>query len=573
MFSLRQEDLLYSLRPASQTRVLPPMDDRRAWAGLDADAAIALTQRAERALRAPLPHLTAGDYLHRPDAEPPAGYTLRREQAEDLILAACATGDEKYLPRLADLIWMMAEESGWSVFPRRGAPLPAFTVPDMDEHAARTAELFALARQTVGARFDHMTPQLTARIDFELRRRAFDPLIHRESDDWLHLSGGAPSICAHLMAACLAAETDEGERRWQALRRLLKILEGVLRAQLPDGGAAQDLARHVAAASALNDCFALLSLVSGGQVELRDEPRFIDMAILPCKLFIGDGWFVNPGSDPKPGLSPDTLFHLGEGVRSGSLCGLAAWLRRRSDGQIPEDAGLFSKYAILRGRADFLKESARVTLPGSALLPDMGVALARAGDFFAALTGGGTRTASSNRGVGDITLFYKNAPILIDCGLPDADAHSVPAIEGVEQAGARRAPEPPELQNGVFRMLTMGIAHAYPAAAKLQSWQRSLMLSPGENLVRLIDAFDFEGVKKRATLRFITPYEPVLRDGHALLGPVRMRFPDGLTPKVSPIPLTDARRAALLCEKLYRLELTMAESAAGARLDCMFSPT
>ena len=571
MFSLRQEDLLYSLRPASQTRVVPPMDDRRGWASLDPDASAALTQRAERVLRAPLPHLTAGDFFNRPDADPPAGYILRREQAATLILAACASGDEKYLPRAADLIWMMAEESGWSVFPRRGAPLPAFSVPDMDIHAARTAELFALARQMVGSRFDRMTPQLTARIDFELRRRAFDPLIHWDSDDWLHLLGDAPRICAHLMAACLAAETDEGERRWQALRRLMKILEGALRMQLPDGGAAQDLTEHMEAASALCDCFQLLSLVSGGQVELRDEPRFVDMAILPCKLFIGDGWFVNPGGNPKPDLSPSMLFHLGEGVRSGSLCGLAAWLRRRSDDQ-PEDGGLFAQFAHLRERADFLRESARVTLPSSALLPDMGVALARAGDFFAALTGGGRLSASGHRDAGDITLYYKNTSVLVNCGLPDACAHSVPAIEGVEQTTARRAPEPPELQNSGFRMLTMGIAHAYPPAARLQSWQRSLMLTPGENLVRLIDAFDFEGVKKRATLRFITPIEPVLRDGGAILGSVRMRFPDGLTPKVSSIPLTDANLTALWGEVIYRLELTMNEPAAGARLDCMFSP-
>jgi len=59
MFSLRQEELLYSLRPAGQARIAPPMDDRRAWASFDAEASQALVARAERVLRAPLPHLTA----------------------------------------------------------------------------------------------------------------------------------------------------------------------------------------------------------------------------------------------------------------------------------------------------------------------------------------------------------------------------------------------------------------------------------------------------------------------------------------------------------------------------------
>jgi hypothetical protein len=140
--------------------------------------------KADRALRAPLPHLTAGDYLRRPDAEPPEGYLLRRSQAAALILGACVSGDEKYLAKAADLLWMMAEESSWAVFPRRGAPLPAFGSPDMDLYAARTAELFALARQMVGVRFDRMTPQLNARIEYELRRRVFDPVIARDGEDW-----------------------------------------------------------------------------------------------------------------------------------------------------------------------------------------------------------------------------------------------------------------------------------------------------------------------------------------------------------------------------------------------------
>lgn len=572
MFSLRQEDLLYSLRPAGQIRIAPSMDDRRAWASFDPDASGALVSRAEQALRAPLPHLTAGDYLRRPDPEPPQGYALRREQAAVLILGACVSGDEKYLPRAADLIWMMAEESSWAVFQRRGAPLPAFGSPDMDLYAARTAELFALARQMVGTRLDRMTPQLSARIDYELRRRVFDPIIAREGEDWMHLSGEAPRVAAHLMAACLASETDEGERRWQVLRRLLRILEDFLRTQLPDGGAVSDLKRHMEAVCALGDCFSLLSLASGGEVELRDEPQFVDMATLPCMLHIGNGWFLNPGGDPKPDLPPDALYRLGESVRSASLRGLAAWLRRQNPAREPGENGLFSLLMHLRSHANFLREPARVTLPGSVLLPDMGVAMARSGDFFAALTGGDRRGASPHRDTGDISLYYRGNPILIDCGLPGADAHNVPAIEGVEQSGARRAPEPPELASDGYDMLTMGIAYAYPPAAKLYAWQRSLILPTGDSPVRLIETFDFEAAKRNATLRFITPFKPVLEDGGALLGPIRVRFPAGLIPSVSTIELSDAHLRMLWGDRIYRLELTTSEPAPGGRLDFTFSP-
>jgi hypothetical protein len=162
--------------------------------------------------------------------------------------------------------------------------------------------------------------------------------------------------------------------------------------------------------------------------------------------------------------------------------------------------------------------------------------------------------------------------VLVDCGLAGAEAHNVPAVEGVEQNAARRAPEPPELRSDGYWMLTMGIAHAYPAAAKLYSWQRSLMLTPGEDQVRLIDAFDFEGVKKRATVRFVTPHEPVLKGNTATLGPVVLRFPAGLAPAVSELPMEEPRLKSIWGERLYRLELTQNEGAPGARLDFTFSP-
>lgn len=574
MFSLRQEALMYSLRPAGQVRLVPAMDDRRAWSSWDQDALSALVSRAERALRAPLPHLTAGDFLKRPDAAPPLGYTLRREQAAALILGACASGDGKYLPRAADLIWMMAEESSWAVFARRGAPLPAFGSPDIDLHAARTAELFALARTLVGARLDGMTHQIVARMEYELQRRVFDPLIARDGEDWLRLSGSAPQIVACLMAACLAAETDEGERRWLILRKLLRILENYLRAQPADGGMMGGLPRHVEAVCALNDCFSMLALASGGEVELRDEAQFIDMALVPCKLHIGDGWFVNPGGTPRPVLSPDALFRLGAGVRSGALCGFAAYLRRERVEREPAGDTLFAQIAHLRARADLLAEPARQPLPSSILLPDTLIATARTEDFFVALSGGDGRGAFSHRDAGDITLFYRGQPILIDAGLPGADVHNVPSIEGIEQSGARHAPGPPEVRYDGYWLMMMNIAHAYPAAARLYSWQRSLILSPADKTVRLIDSFDFEGVKRCATLRFITPFEPRLTGAQgAQIGPVSVRWPEGLAASVEPVPLQDARLGALWGGALYRLSLTMETAAAGGRLDLLFMPS
>lgn len=139
---------------------------------------------------------------------------------------------------------------------------------------------------------------------------------------------------------------------------------------------------------------------------------------------------------------------------------------------------LFQLFMRLRGRINLNREPARLPLPGSVLLPDMGVAAARSGDFFAALSGSDRRVRFPPRRGRHLALlpWQARAGRLRPAGRGSAQRAR---RRGRGSDAARAAREPPNRGEGYW-IMTMGIAHAYPATAKLYSWQRSSALTPGE---------------------------------------------------------------------------------------------
>lgn len=579
MFSLPQEQLLYSLRPAASFHPTPPASDRRAWSGVEEAYARSLVQRAERAREAPLPVLTAGDFLEADgEAGPPAAYVARREQLKALVLGALLAGPERYLARIADLLLAICEETSWAA-PRKAERLPHFGAPDVDARAAGTAALLAFAGYLLRGPLDAVSPLFCRRIGAEVRRRVTGPLAEREGLNFLRLSEGEmPGAAADLLLSSLLVE-EEDAPRWLCLRKILRLLERYLERQLPDGGFSTSLEAHVRETLSLADCFEMLGAASGGEVELRDEPLFVNRALLPLYLHAGGGWFFNPGDGlMRPRVDPQALFRLGEAARSTQLCNLAAYLnRQRRSGDAPFERPGDSLYQMARlalSRADFLREPARASLLSPVLLPKMQALSARAGGFYAALRGG----AGAHRDVGQLVLFCAGEPVLIDLGLlPDARLHGVPALEGVEQqAPARRADEPELVRERGYTLLSVGVAHAFPPEANLAGWQRTVLLSEGEGAgeARLIDAFDFDGAPRKAVFRFLTPRPPQIgEDGlSARLGGVSMRWQDGLDARASAERLTDPALRALWGETVHRLELVQREAAPSGNYTILFAP-
>ncbi len=568
MISLRQDALLLSLKPFDALRLIPEARDKATWSSVERNWAGQVTVRAAQALAYVPPAAQASDYLRflREGSGPwLEAWTGARERLKALALGACVQGSPALIQGVADQLYALCEISDWAL--RQPQPdYPDFTHGCVDVDACETGALLAVTAKLLGEELDALSPRIAARVRRALDRRLMEPLINHDPQVWLLAPEDAPRAAAALMTVALLMERDD-RRRWLALRRILKLLEGYLKDRPADGGFDGGLEAHLTQAMAVNDCFSMLSVASGGEVELRDEPLFVAMAGSFVSCHIAGNLFLNPGGSMAPRLSPDLLFRLGESARVSALCGLAAWLRR---GLQDEAAPPFSQPTepLLQqvmnalGRDDLMKQAARSPVPEWVELPQSGLLAGRMDGFYAALTG------PAGQAAGDIVLFYGDRPLII--GL--SQAPSTPLVNGQDQRSSPGAQDVAHSGGPGWHMLSMNLACAYPPAAQLVSWQRTWMLAPSEGGLRLMDVFDLDAPGQVA-FRFITPSMPRVQSGGALLAEDRvwMEFDPGLAAQVDWVTVPPNQRH-LWGERVFRLTLTTPQALPGGNYDFLFRP-
>ena len=161
-------------------------------------------------------------------------------------------------------------------------------------------------------------------------------------------------------------------------------------------------------------------------------------------------------------------------------------------------------------------------------LPAIEVMAARDGasgdGFYLAAKGGHNDESHNHNDIGNFVVFVDGDPVLVDAGVETYTAktfsdrryeiwtmqsvyHSLlPAIDGVQQEpGATFAARNVAYAADDARAtLTLDIAGAYPPAAKLASWRRTVTLQRGAG-VEIADAFTFAAPAQRVELALLTP--------------------------------------------------------------------
>jgi hypothetical protein len=151
--------------------------------------------------------------------------------------------------------------------------------------------------------------------------------------------------------------------------------------------------------------------------------------------------------------------------------------------------------------------------------------------------------------------------------------HNLPAINGLDQAAGREfaardvafAPGPDSVR------LSLDIAPAWPAEAKVASWRREVTLDRRRREVVLAERFALREAREPVRLHFLAPLAPDLSTpGRVVLASAGTRTAAGaaaaravllyddsrFTASVEEKALDDARLRTVWGERLYRLVLT-----------------
>jgi hypothetical protein len=527
-------------------RPYPPIADRRYWERVPGETRERLLAQAAPFSERPWPLLTATLYgRFKADGDRQAyerPYFARRDKLIAAVLTAVLTGDIS-TGDITDGAWLLCEESTWclpahqpSAGEHNGLPDP--DNPHVDLFAAETAALLAWTARLTG---EH-----EARIRREVIKRVLDP--YRARDDWRwlglnhrgHLNNWTPWIHANLLTASLLLDDQPHRTATRAVAALDRYLDAVPE----DGGCDEGASYWWRAGASLFECLQALTEACGNDFGAFQLPKVRAIARYPMAAHIAGDVHVNfaDGGIRPPGTVPHLLYRFA--ARTGD-----AQVRQHARAMRPEHASLVtgpngSLGRVLAAITDdewSALPPARFPAPLQCWLPATGVLTAReregdtAGLYLAAKAGHNDESHNHND-VGSFVIAYDGRPLLIDPGAgvytrqtfgPDryqiwtmqSSWHNTPAPAGHPQAAGRahRATDVSASLSAAAAELALDLGAAYPAAAGVRSWRRTLRLDRTAPLIAVHDRWELSQSSERTACYLITPVEPQVADGRILL--------------------------------------------------------
>lgn len=551
MFSDYMNELMYRLRPLRELRVFPANA-----ADIEHNAAEAILQEAERALRRDTPMPTLNDTVLRPAS---AAEKLRAvlRSLMTMALATQLTGGDRYAEKAADLMYALMEKSVWSMPDGR---VPGAYACCTDVMAADIAETLAWADYIMRRQVNVKYPGLSERVGSEIGYRLIDRLLNRDPDEaYLNRQDGfTVAVLSRMLTAVLLSDADP-RSRWNTVRQILLLLDTSLRKALPDGGNEGGLEGWLREAVPLGDALEMLSIASNREIDFRNDERLRRMAEYPPDAHLDKGFFVNPDGQPVPYLPGSALFRFGQRCGAKALMSLGAYLNREFPDR--EETTATGRVLGLLNRRELLKEAARAPERPGALLRATQLAAAHGEGFACALHGGGFGRVRAD--AGDVLLTYNGRPILVDMGpeARQAETHSLPQVGAFSvQKGHGGACDLDARFEQAYAQLSLNLKNAYLKDAGILSWERTVMLSRFEKSVRIVEAFDFARPEEKVLFRMVTAEKPVPVPEGYLIGGLLMRCEGKLTSMVE----------SMLGG--YRMTFTTTEPRKSANFSFVFTP-
>jgi hypothetical protein len=521
------------LVPQAQWKPFPLPADRAGWAKADAAAANALVKKAEGYLNYEWPGVPAVKSLLIVRTGNRDEYQTisfkKREVLGTLLLAETYENKGRFLDDIVNGVWSICEESFWGAsahLPKSKdyAGLPDVSDPFVDLFAAETATYLAWTDYFLGDKLEAISPQLRKRIYYETNRRIFEPLMTKHHG-WMasNAAGRRPNnwnpwICSNWLNSVLLLEKDDTKRA-AAVSKLLQVLDEFLTPYPADGGCDEGPGYWGAAAASLYDNISLLNLASNNAFsyacadeKVRNMGRFI------YRAQISERYFVNfADASPQPGMAAGMIYRYGKDIKDADMMEFGAYYNKGAESK----RGTLERFHFFRNLfALFLQNELNAApkglpLPANVWWPDLQVMVARDREgstdgFFMAAKGGNNDESHNHNDLGNYIVYYNGLPLLIDIGSGTytaktfsnkryeiwyncSDYHNVPTVNGQTQPpGARfKAQQVAYSSGGSHSRMSMDLSAAYPEAAGINEWKRTIELNRKKN-VQVTDAFSLK---------------------------------------------------------------------------------
>lgn len=491
-----------------------------------------------------------------------------------------------------------------------GLPDTAYRVIDL--FAAETGAQLAWIWYLLGARLAADLPVVTDRIERELQERILVP--YRTIDTWWWLgkerrtNNWNPWIHSNVLAVNLLVEPDAAVRA-ATVSQIIAGLDAFLATYHSDGGCDEGTSYWGRAGGSLFDNLDLLFRASDGRLDAFHLPLVQEIGRYIVRMHIGGPWYVN-FADGAARITPnaDLIYRYGQRIGDPLLMQQGAFIaeatlagtepakvpsaspasrrERLTAGQLRRSDGALTRLLPAIFDSTFAGGDPTPPLVRDAWLDGIEVLTARehAGStdgLFLAAKGGNNAESHNHNDVGSFIVALDGQPILIDIGVETytrktfsaerydiwtmrSSYHNLPVVDGLEQrAGLQFAARDVTCRVGDDTAeLTMDIAAAYPAAASVITWRRTVRLERGARpQVTLSDAYTLRGpasslalhLMARGPVDIATP--GLLRCSGATRSLLIHYAPEQFAATGERIAIDDDRLAPVWGEAVYRVRL------------------
>lgn len=600
------QDLHTLVLPRQGWTPFPSSLARPAWHAVPKAIHKQLVPEAESHLGKPWPALPAAMLLEFKRNGNRSNYegvrSERRDRLQALAIAECLEGKGRFLDEIANGVWSTCEETFWGVpahlsRQRAGIGLPDVTDPIVDLFAAETSSLLAWIHYLLAPSLERVSPLLPKRIAWEIDRRVLTPCLERDDYLWMGFQGTRPVnnwnpwINSNWLASTLLMEPD-ATRRIASVAKILRSLDRFLDGYSDDGGCDEGPSYWTRAGASLFDCLQLLDSASGGTLDFFRMPLIREIGRYIWRAHIHADWFLNfADASARVKLPADLVYRYGRRIGDANL---AAFGAHAAKGTYARSDSIGRTLHSLFNRGEITQAPARQPLARDVWMPGIQVMAARVNEgsadgLFLAAQGGHNDESHNHNDVGNFIVYADGEPAIIDVGVETYTArtfsanrydiwtmqsayHNLPTIGGVMQAPgreftARRVSYRSDDRGAEFQL---DIAAAYPPAANIRSWLRTLRLDRSHNRIEIREQFDLAKGPPDITLTFMTPCRPFpaagvvrLSGGFLSKGAVELAFDSRVfTAGIEEIPIADARLRSSWGEHLYRVLLRADRPAA-----------
>ena len=455
----------------------------------------------------------------------------KRRQLAALVMAEIMEGKGRFTRNIIDGMGSFCEETWWGIPAHYSKAIPLAEFQEVDLFNAETANLIVWTKYMLQQQFDAFSPDLSQRIDREIERRILVPAV--ENNYWWKTAGmnWNPWICSNWLSCVLLCEHNEA-RKAEAIAQIQKATQAFIDAYPEDGGCDEGPHYWDRAAASM---FEVLRLLPDFPCDVQ---KIGNMAAYAYKTYIGNDYYVNfaDAHNNKDVQQVNIVYPFGLWLNDQNMREFGAYLGRKK-GVLTNPAALYDQSGnfptlsrelfFLRNIRHFIAEQPREPLIKDIWLPDLQIMTARRGNLYVAMKGGTNGESHNHNDVGSFIVYVHGKPLFIDPGVGEYTAktfgnnrydiwtmqsqyHNLPQINGIDQKeGKDFAAKVISQKNG---QLTLDIAGAYPAEAKVKSWKRTI--SSKKEGVTCTEEYELGEYREPTRLMFIALSPDALQHIH-----------------------------------------------------------